>query len=134
MTQHAHVIFGVLGMSFEDFEAHHLDFQHGGEALMAGAVDAQFQCPIPNRIIADLDGKVDLRVLEHEPADLNKILSEVSFYRRARMKAGALRALKQDSYQPGVVNVLVSHASVPGETVALLTEAIVKGADSPGRA
>ncbi|MFM1814998.1 MAG: hypothetical protein RLZ98_1693 [Pseudomonadota bacterium] len=132
MTQHAHVIFGVLGMSFDDFEPHHLDFQHGGEALGQGKVDAQFQCPIPNRIMADLDSKLDLRVLEHDAADLDKILGAVSFYRRATMKAGSLSALKADSQQPGVVNVLVSHDGVPAETVAKLTETIVNGADRLG--
>lgn len=132
MTQHAHVIFGVLGLSFANFEAHHLDFKHGGDALLAGSVDAQFQCPIPNPIMTALDSAADLRVLEHDPADLEKILAAVPFYRRARMKAGALRALKADSFQPGVVNVLVSHTMVPERTVQVLTEAIVTGAGRLG--
>lgn len=133
MTQHAHVILKSLGMTIGDITAHHLDFKHGGDALAAGEVDAQFQCPIPNPIISALDATCDLRVLEHDPADLEKILAEVPFYKRAVMKAGALRALKSDSVQPGVVNVLVSHVNVPDDTVARLTEVIVKGADRLGQ-
>lgn len=132
MTQHAHVILKVLGLTIADIEARHLDFRHGGDALRAGEVDAQFQCPIPNPIISALDASIDLRVLEHDPADLDRILAEVPFYKRAVMKAGALRALRADSHQPGVVNVLVSHTRVPDATVARLTDLVVTGADRLG--
>ncbi len=128
MTQHAHVIFDVLGIGFDEFEAHHFDFKTGGAALADGKIDAQFQCPIPNKIISELDGRCDLRVLEHEPADLELLLEKVSFYRRARMPAGALRALTADSDQPGVVNVLVSHERVDSAMVQRLTEILAKGA------
>ena len=54
MVQHAHNIFGVLGLSFSDFTPVYLDFAAGADALALGEVDAQFQCPIPNRVMSDL--------------------------------------------------------------------------------
>src|SRR5215510_1105380 len=40
MVQHAHNIFGVLGMTFADFTPVYLDFLAGAQALAAGEVDA----------------------------------------------------------------------------------------------
>ena len=54
MVQHAHGLFGALGMSFSDFSPVYLDFADGGAALAAGDVDAQFQCPIPNAVMTGL--------------------------------------------------------------------------------
>src|SRR5207237_2555255 len=65
MVQHAHTIFGVLGMTFSDFTPVYLDFAVGAEALAKGEVDAQFQCPIPNKVMAELAARVDLRVLSY---------------------------------------------------------------------
>src|SRR3989454_7720522 len=48
MVQHAHVIFGALGLSFSDFAPVYLAFAAGAEALAAGEIDAQFHCPSPN--------------------------------------------------------------------------------------
>ena len=49
MVQHAHGIFGALGMSFSELTPVYLDFAAGAEALAAGEIDAQFQCPSPMR-------------------------------------------------------------------------------------
>src|SRR5262245_62835062 len=54
MVQHAHGLFGALGMSFSDVSPVYLDFAAGAAALAAGDVDAQFQCPIPNAVMTDL--------------------------------------------------------------------------------
>src|SRR5690242_8222647 len=47
MVQHADVIFAALGLRFADFSPIYLDFAAGADALAAGEIDAQFQCPIP---------------------------------------------------------------------------------------
>src|SRR5260221_13653939 len=62
MVQHAHGLFGALGMSFSDFSPVYLDFAAGGAATAAGDVDAQFQCPIPNAVMTDLAQPMPLRV------------------------------------------------------------------------
>ena len=66
MVQHVHTIFGALGMSIADFEPVYLDFAAGAEALAHGEVEAQFQCPIPNKVMTDLAARVDVRVLPYD--------------------------------------------------------------------
>lgn len=133
VEQHVRTIFGALGMTFKDFIPLHLDFATGAEALANGGVDAQLQCPIPNKVINALDASVDLRVLPYAPGDLEKVLEKNSVYRRATMRRGALRALDTDVQQAGVVNVLVTSARQPAAEVAAVVRAIVAGADQLAR-
>jgi TRAP transporter TAXI family solute receptor len=133
MVQHAHCIFDALGMSFSDFEPIYLDFAAGAEALAAGDVDAQLQCPIPNAVMTNLAGRVGLRILPYERDELEKVMQAVPYYRRTVMRKGAIRGLDADSPQVAVVNVLVSHRRVPEATVCAAVEAIVASWDELGR-
>ena len=133
MVQHAHCIFGALGMSFSDFEPIYLDFAAGAEALAAGDVDAQLQCPIPNAVMTNLARRVGLRILPYERDELEKVMQAVPYYRRTVMRKGAIRGLEADSPQVAVVNVLVSHRRVPEATVCAAVEAIVASWDELGR-
>ena len=133
MVQHAHGILGALGMSFHDITPVYLDFAAGAEALAAGRVDAQFQCPIPNRVMTDLAERVALQVLSYEPGQLEKVMQAVPYYRRTVMRKGALRGLEADTPQLAVVNVLVTHPRVPATTVQTAVAAIVAGADELAR-
>lgn len=133
MVQHAHCIFGALGMSFSDFEPIYLDFAAGAEALAAGDIDAQLQCPIPNAVMTNLARRVGLRILPYERDELEKVMQAVPYYRRTVMRKGAIRGLDADSPQVAVVNVLVSHRRVPEATVCAAVEAIVASWDELGR-
>ncbi len=70
MAQHARVILGTLGLSFADFTPIYLDFAAGADALARGEVDAQLQCPIPNKVMMAFAERVLLRVLPYAPGDL----------------------------------------------------------------
>ncbi len=133
MVQHVHVMFGVLGISFDDFTPVHLGFADGAAALEAGEVDAQFQCPIPNRVMTDLVRRADIRVLGHDPAGLDRLIEAVPFYRRVVMARGALRGIEADSAQVGVLNVLATHERVAPETVSAVVSAMVAGAGDLAR-
>jgi TRAP transporter TAXI family solute receptor len=133
MVQHAHGIFATLGMSFADFVPVYLDFAAGAEALAAGEIDAQFQCPIPNKVMSDLAACVALRVLPYGPGELERVLAAVPSYRRTVMRKGAIRGLDADVAQLAVVNVLVTHARVAEATVRAAVGAIVAGADALAR-
>src|SRR5690242_7650203 len=133
MVQHAHNIFGVLGLSFSDFTPVYLDFAAGADALALGEVDAQFQCPIPNKVMTELAARIDVRVLPYAPGDLEKVVAAVSYYRPAVMRQGALRGLDRDVAQPAVVNILATHARVPEPLVRDAVAAIVAGATELGR-
>ena len=93
MVQHAHVIFGVLGLSFTEITPVYLDFAEGARALAAGEVDVQFQCPIPNKVMTDLASRVALRVLPYAPGQLDAVMAAVPYYRRCVMRRGAIRGL-----------------------------------------
>ena len=129
MTQHAHTIFGALGGSLADVTPVYLSFADGADALARGEIDAQLQCPIPNKVMTSLDARLALRVLAYTPEQLETVLSKVSFYRRVVMKKGALRALDHDVAQPAVVNVLVCHARAEAAEVAAVAAAIVAGSN-----
>ena len=133
MVQHAHNIFGALGISFSEFFPVYLDFATGAEALAKGEVDAQFQCPIPNVVMSDLAERIAVRVLPYRPGELEAVLQAVPYYRPTMMRTGAIRGLDRDVLQLAVVNVLVTHARAPAATVRDVVAAILADADELGR-
>ncbi len=133
MVQHAHNIFSVLGMSFSDFTPVYLDFIAGADALAAGESDAQFQCPIPNKVMTDLAERIAVRVLPYPADDLDRLMRTVSFYRPVVMRKGAIRGLDEDVSQPAVVNILATHARMAEATVRDTVAAIIADAPELGR-
>jgi uncharacterized protein len=133
MVQHAHNIFRVLGMSFDDFTPVYHDFIAGADALANGEVDAQFQCPIPNKVMTELSERIAVRVLPYAPGDLAALMKAVSYYRPVTMRKGAFRGLDADVPQPAVVNILATHARMPEPVVHNAIAAIVANADELGR-
>jgi TRAP-type uncharacterized transport system substrate-binding protein len=133
MVQHAHGIFGALGMSFSELTPVYLDFAAGAEALAAGEIDAQLQCPIPNPVMTGLAQRIAVRVLSYQRDELERVMQAVPFYRRTVMRKGAIRGLDADLPQIAVVNVLVSHRRVSEATVCAAVEAIVANGDELGR-
>ena len=133
MVQHAHNIFGVLGLSFSDFTPVYHDFIAGADALVAGDVDAQFQCPIPNKVMTELSERVAVRVLPYAAGDLAALMKAVSYYRPVTMRKGGFRGLDSDVPQPAVVNILATHARVSEAVVHAAVAAILANADELGR-
>jgi TRAP transporter TAXI family solute receptor len=70
MEQHVHTIFDVLGISFDSFTPVYLSFDEGANRLIAGDIDAQFQPPIPNRVMTDLSQRADVRVVPYATGQL----------------------------------------------------------------
>ena len=126
MVQHVHAIFGALGLSFADFTPVYLDFAAGADALAAGEVDAQFQCPIPNQVMTDLASRVDVRVLPYAPGQIETVMRAVPHYRATVMRKHAIRGLEADVAQLAVVNVLATHARVPEPVVHAVVAAVIK--------
>ena len=128
MAQHADTMFRALGWTSADVQIVNLDFAQGAEALKRGEVDAQLQCPIPNRVMSALDASTDLRVLEWA-ADFERVLAFQPLYRPTIIRKGQLRCVTQDTRQPAVVNVIVTHASVDEALVRDVTAAIAGEAE-----
>lgn len=129
MAQHARVLLGALGGDISDVMPVYLDFAAGADALARGEVDAQLQCPIPNKVMTALAERIAVRILSYQPGELEKILDAVSFYRRVIMRKGAIRGLDADIAQAAVVNVLVTHANVPENLVRGVAGAIFSARD-----
>jgi TRAP transporter TAXI family solute receptor len=129
MTQHARTILPTLGIGFEDFTPVYLDFATGADALARGEVDAQLQCPIPNKVMGALAERIAVRVLPYAADELETVLRAVPFYRRTVMRKGAIRGLDADVPQAAVVNVLVTHARTADDTVRAVVSAILAARD-----
>ncbi len=129
MEQHSQVIFGVLGLSFESFTPVHMSFAEGADALIAGNIDAQFQPPIPNKVMTELSQRADVRALPYAEGQLERILAQVPFYRRVTMEKGVFRGVVEDIAQLAVVNVLVTHERVPEAVVHDMARAIADNLD-----
>ena len=125
MANHGHTILNALGVA--GWEPVHFDFAAGGQAVISGAADAQLQCPIPNAVMTALDADHQLRVIPYTPDELGMLLARVDVYRAVTMRAGALRALKEDLRQPAVVNVLITHELVPDPVVGSAVAAMIAG-------
>ena len=130
MEQHSHTIFGVLGLSFADFTAVHMSFVEGADALIAGKIDAQFQPPIPNKLMTHLSERCDVRVVPYAPGQLENVLAQVPFYRGVTMEKNVFRGVVADSAQLAVINVLVTHERIPEAIVHDMATAIVDGLDA----
>jgi TRAP transporter TAXI family solute receptor len=133
MAQHAEAVFAALGIASQDLERVHVDFARGAEMLAAGEVDAQYQCPVPNRVMRDLAERVPVRVLAYDPPHLDAALKSIPQDRPVIMPKGAFRGVDEDLPQLGVVNLLVTHAHVDPDTVRHLVRAIVSAAIDLGR-
>jgi len=132
MFQHIRSIFGVLGITFDDFEPHYLGFVDGADALRKGNIDAQWQCPIPNPVMTELANSTDVRVLEWAPGQLETLLDNVEFYRRAVMEKGCFRGVEHDTAQTGVLNVITTHAMVDDQLVHDWVTAMIDNAAALG--
>jgi uncharacterized protein len=130
MEQHAQTIFGVLGISFDSFTPVHMGFAEGADALISGFVDAQFQPPVPNRVMTELSQRADVRVVPYAQGQIEKILGAVPFYRRVTMEKEVFRGVHEDTPQVGVVNVLVTHESIPEPVVHEMTTVIATNLDA----
>jgi TRAP transporter TAXI family solute receptor len=129
MVQHVHAILGALDLSFADFTPLYLDFAAGADALAAGEVDAQLQCPIPNQVMTDLAARVDLRVLPYGPGQIETVMRAVPDYRATVMRKDAIRGLDADVAQIAVVNVLATHARVPEPVACDVVSSVIKQAE-----
>lgn len=129
MVQHIHTIFGVLGISFDDFTPVYLSFEDGGKALEAGQVDAQWQCPYPNQVMTDIAARMDVRILDYAADDLVAVLDQVDFYRPATVPTGFFRGVADATDQLAVVNIISAHENTDTETVRRFVETILSNLD-----
>ena len=128
MTQHVHTLCDALGVPFSDFTPVYMGFPEGADALVAGEVDVQFQCPIPNAVMTGLSERARVKVVPYREEQIERVLSRVPFYRRVIMRRGAFRGVDEDIPQLAVLNVLVTHERVDEELVHAFVSTLVRNA------
>lgn len=130
MEQHIHTIFDILEIPFDSFTPVYMGFAEGADALVAGAIDVQFHPPIPNKVLTELSQRADIRVVPFGPEQLEKVLARVPFYRPVVVEKNVFRGVVDDVTQVGVVNVLVTHETIPEQVVYEMAKAIVGNLDA----
>ncbi len=133
MFQHTKTIFGILGISFDDFDPVYVGFEEGAEKLKTGEIDAQWQCPIPNPIMTNLSNSLEVRVLEYDPGQLEKVIKEGVFYRTVVMPIGSFRGLDNETSQVGVLNVIATHERVNSDHVEYFVTTMIENSRELGR-
>jgi len=133
MFQHTKSIFEILGISFADFDPVYIGFEEGAEKLKAGEIDAQWQCPIPNPIMTNLSNGLEVRVLEYQPGQLEKVIEEGIFYRKAVMPQGSFRGVDKETSQVGVLNVIATHERVDRDKVEDFVTTMIEKAKELGK-
>ena len=130
MEQHIHTIFDILEIPFDSFTPVYMGFAEGADALVAGAIDVQFHPPIPNKVLTDLSRRADISVVPFGPDQLEKVLARVPFYRPVVVEKNVFRGVVDDVTQVGVVNVLVTHETIPEQVVYEMAKAIAGNLDA----
>jgi TRAP transporter TAXI family solute receptor len=128
MTPHAEAVLGAIGIGPDDIEKVYVDFAEGARLLVTGAVDAQYQRPIPNRVMTHLCQQVDVRILRFDQQEIEAALRAVPCDRPISMKAGSVPNLVDDIPQLGVLNLLVTHRRCEEDLVSRVTGAIIEHA------
>jgi uncharacterized protein len=129
MEQHIHTIFNVLGISFDSFTPVHMGFAEGADALVGGKIDVQFHPPIPNKVLTDLSERADIQVIPFAAGQMDKIISQVPFYRPVVMEKNVFRGVTENVTQVGVINVIVTHEKIPESAVYEMAKAISANLD-----
>jgi TRAP transporter TAXI family solute receptor len=130
MAQHAEVILDLLGISFDRIAPVYLGFDQAGGALIRGEIDALWQRPIPNQAMTALSERADVRIVRYDTGQLERIVSQVPFYRRTVVERAAFRGVSEDSPQVGVVNLIVTHERVAEEDVYAMAKVLVENLDT----
>lgn len=129
--QHNHVINIVrsLGLGMDGIEPVFIEFDEASDAVLAGAVDAIWQIPVPNRIVSELTARQPMRIIEYGPGQLAKLLADFLLYRRAVVPAGAFPGQETNTEQIGVLNVCVTHGRAEDDLIHGFVSAMLRETD-----
>ncbi len=133
MARHVHTLCDALSIPLSAFTPIYAGFSEGAGALVAGDVDVQFQCPIPNAVMTDLSERARVKVVPYREEQIGAVLSKAPFYRRVVMARGVFRGVENDMAQVGVLNVVVTHERVDPELVYAFVSTLVRNTGALAR-
>jgi TRAP transporter TAXI family solute receptor len=132
MMPHANAVLKAIGLGLNDVQRVYVDFAEGARMLISGEVDAQYQRPIPNRVMTELSKQCEVRVLRYDKTQIEAALRAIPYDRLTLMNKGSIRGLDEDIPQLGVLNLLVAHARTDERTVQLVAQAVITHAIALG--
>ncbi len=128
MAQHALNMVRNFGWGDDGMEFAFISTFDGGDALASGAVDAQFQAPIPSTHFRELCDRIAIKVLDYGPGQIEGACREIPFYTPAMVPAQFVPGLDSDRAAIGVLNVIVTVAGGGGQFTHDVTEAYIRRA------
>jgi TRAP transporter TAXI family solute receptor len=134
MAQHANNIVRGFGWQGDDVQFAHISTFDGGTALIDGSVAAQLSAPIPSTHFDDLQARLDIKVLDFDPADIANLCKAHPFYSTAVVPAEEVKGLRADVPALAVLNVIVAAGHADDDFVFNVVRAYINGAKELERA
>jgi TRAP transporter TAXI family solute receptor len=128
IAQHARSMLGALGIGMSDCVPVHVGLANGAALLARGEIDAQLQCPMPNKVMSELIASTTIRVVPFATSELDAVLANAPAYRRTVIAKDAIPGNERDLPQPAVVNLLMTHRRASDAMVRDVVEAIARHA------
>jgi len=125
MENHTRIIFGAMGMSFDDIKPIYLSFRPGARAVKDGKADAQFQCCAPNPALTELSELSKVRAVGL--GDMMDKIMAVPVYGKTMLKAGAFKGHGADIPAIADVNGWYAHRSLSDDIAYLYAKTIIEG-------
>ncbi|MBO4780005.1 MAG: TAXI family TRAP transporter solute-binding subunit [Selenomonadaceae bacterium] len=130
VLQNAEQILMVHGLTFEMIEPMYLSFDDAADALKDGQIEAFFiTAGAPTSAIAKLAESKEIRLLSIAPEIQNNMMKLYKGYTRCTIPAYSYPGQFEEVSTIGVKAVLVASTDLKDDTVAYLTEFILKNAN-----
>ena len=130
VIQNAEQILMVHGLTFEMIEPSYLSFTDSTAAFERGEIDAFFiTAGTPTEAVLSLAVNKGIRLLTIAPEIQNNMMKLYKGYTRCTIPAGSYPGQEAEVSTIGVKAVLVASTDLKDDTVAYLTEFVIKNAD-----
>ncbi len=122
----AEVVMDAYGMTMDDFSvAAELKGSEMSQALCDDKIDAMiYTVGHPAAAITEVTNTCDVDFVEVTGAEIDKLIGDNSFYRKATIPAGMYKDQDADNNTFGVGATFVSSADVPDEVVYVVVQAV----------
>jgi len=128
MENHSRVIFGALGMSFDDIRPVYLGFGPGSQAVREGKADAQLQCCLPNTPMTRLSELTEVRAVNMD-AHLDMIMEVGGTYGRTTLARGAFKGHDQDMASLSILQGWMASPKLEEETAYIFAKVFLENID-----
>lgn len=124
-------ILEAYGVTFDDIKKQNLSFSDSANAMKDGKIDAFFcTAGAPTTAIMELATTNDIKVLNVDGAEAEKLMTDYPFYASYTIPAGTYKGMDEDTTTVAVKATLIVSNDLPEETVYYLTKDLFESKDS----